>query len=97
MEMLAVRIICLVLLIIQLFLCFKAKKLVVKFIPVAILLIVAAVFVLLMLTASEWRALGYAIYAIFSGIFLIPCAIGWIIWLISCFLKSKKSRERDAE
>lgn len=92
MEMLAVRIICLVLLIIQLVLCFKAKKLVVKFIPAVILVIAGVVFILLMFSSSDWTALGYAICAIISGIFLISCAVGWAIWLVSCLIKKKRAR-----
>lgn len=91
MEMLSIMMICVVIFIIQLLLCFKVKKLVIKLIPVVLLLIAFIVFMILLLTASGWDALGYIVFVMLSVIFLIPCAIGWVIWAIWHYLKKKNA------
>lgn len=93
MEVFTITIICLLLLATQLLLCFKVKKLVVKLIPAVLLLIALAVFMILLLIASGWDSLGYVVFVILSGIFMIPCAAGWVIWAICYFVKKRKNRE----
>lgn len=67
----------------QVLLCFKVKKVVIKLLPIIILLIVAAFLLVMAQFSSGWDNLGYLILAIFVGIMLLACAIGWIVWLVT--------------
>ena len=73
----------------QLVLCFRAKKLFFKLLPAVLLAVAAVTFWVLMRTAKDWSALVYLIFAVFSGVLLIFSGIGWGIWGISGFVKRK--------
>jgi len=81
----------LIILPIQLILCFKAKRLLVKLLPVALLAVTTIIFSALMLTARDWTAFGYAILAVFYGVLLLFGAIAWGIWAIAKQVKRKKA------
>ena len=74
----------------QLILCFRAKKLLFKLIPPVLLAVAAFAFWVMMLTAKDWSALVYLIFAVFSVVLLIFSGIGWGIWGISRFVKRKR-------
>lgn len=84
--------ICIAILALQLLLCFRVKKTVLKLVPAALLLIAEAVFVILMHTTSGWDAPVYAIFAIVFGIFLFACGTGWAVWFLVRFIQKKKDR-----
>ncbi len=80
----------LVLIPLQLFMCFKMKKLWVKLLPMLIFLTLIIAFVCMIPMAKGWDGIGYWILAMLSGIMLAACAVGWIIWFVIKFFKNKK-------
>ena len=72
---------------IQLALCFKAKKLLIKLLPTILSAAAAIVFCILAFTARDWSALVYIVFAFFAGVMLISSGIAWGIGAI---LKMKK-------
>ena len=76
---------------VQLLLCFKAKKRTVKLLPTAISAAAVLLFLGLMITATDWNAVGYVIFAVFSGVLLLFSGIGWGIWAIAKLVKQKKA------
>ena len=47
------------------------------------------IFVVMAVAVDGWDGLGYLFLAIFTGLMLIACGMGWGIWMISRFLKKK--------
>ena len=79
----------LVVLPIQLLLCFKVKPVFLRLLP-TILLTATTVFLFAMMTTSrDWDAIGYAVLGVFSGVLLIFSGIGWGIWAIVRCIKKK--------
>ena len=74
----------------QLLLCFKAKKVLVRLIPSFIFIFSSALFIILSRTAMDWSALFYIICAVYSGILLLMCVVGWIIFGIIKAVKGIK-------
>ena len=75
---------------IQLALCFKVKSKVVRLLPVIILSILTLCAAIASATRIDWSALFYLIFAVYFGIMLFACAIGWGIWAITVFVKKRK-------
>ena len=76
-----VLLVSLLLMSVQLLLCFKAKRLWVRLIPFGLFAGTAAV----LLVASfigDYYAPIFFIYAIYSGFGVLPCVCGWTIWWI---------------
>ena len=90
METLVIIIMCLILFVVQLLLCFKVKNPVLKLLPVVLVLMALAVFIILSLTASGWDSLGYVAFVLLFGISLIPCIAAWTIWAVSFLIKKRK-------
>ena len=67
---------------IQLFLCFKVKNILLKLLPIITLLILIVSFFCMSQFAQGWDGLGYIILAMLAGILLIACLFAWIIWFI---------------
>ncbi len=80
----------LVVLPIQLLLCFKVKKLLLRLLPTMLLAVTTVVFFAMMATAKDWDAIGYAILGVFSGVLLIFSGIGWGVWAVALFIRKKK-------
>ena len=80
---------------IQLVLCFKAKKRLIKLLPTAVFAVATIVFYILMITAKDWSALVYVILAVFFGVLLLFCGIAWGIWAVLRLVK-KKNRSKTA-
>lgn len=83
----------LVVLPIQLLLCFRLKKLAVKLIPTVLLIVAFVVFVFLKLNSMDWDALAYGIAAVYIGVWLVIDLLAWIIWTIIYFVKMKKNKQ----
>ncbi len=81
---------CAVLLPVQLLLCFKIKSLVVRLLPVMLLSIPMLCFFVLSAAAAGWDSLGYLFLAIFAAFMLFICGVGWAIWAIARFARSKR-------
>lgn len=79
-----------VLLLIQLLLCFKVKNKVIRLLPVILLSIFTIFFVAMASTATDWENLGYIFPAIFIGFMWLVCGIAWGIWVIIKLIKKKK-------
>ena len=67
---------------VQLVLCFKVRKLCVRLIPVCLSAIAAAVCLALTFLSEGWDALGYLLLTMFSAGLLLVCGIGWLVWAI---------------
>ena len=75
----------------QLLLCFKGKNGAVRLLPVTVLGLFTLLFLYLSVTARGWDGLGYMVLAIFGGIMLLACGVGWGIWAII----RRKERKKD--
>ena len=78
-----------VLLPIQLLLCFKVKSKAIRLLPVILLSIPTIIFVMMSVAITGWDGLGYIFLAIFTGFMLLMCGVGWGIWAINKLVKKK--------
>ena len=76
-----VLIVSLLLLSVQLLLCFKAKRLWVRLIPFGLFAGVAAILILGAFIGVYDTPILF-IYALYTGFWALPCACGWAIWWI---------------
>ena len=67
-------------LILQLLLCFKAKKIIIKLLPIALLIVSTFVFYICSVSINGWDGLGYLFFALLSFGLIFVCGIGWAIW-----------------
>lgn len=72
----------LVLLPIQILICFKVRSKTIRLLPVIALSVLTVCFLLMAVVSSGWGTLGYFFFAIFTGFMLLVCGIGWAIWAI---------------
>ena len=79
-----------VLLLIQLLICFKAKNKIIRLLPVILLSIVTIFFVAMASTATDWENLGYIFPAIFIGVMWIACGMALGICAVIKLVKKKK-------
>ena len=82
MDAFVANIVVVITIILQLFLCFKAKKILLKLLPIILLMLVAIVYFSLSFLSNGWDSLGYLIIAIFAGLLLLACGSAWIIYLL---------------
>lgn len=78
---------------VQLLLCFKAKSRTVRLFPVTLLGALAVIFLLLALAATGWEGAGYLFFAIYAALMMLMCGAGWGIWAIVYSIKKRKSRK----
>ena len=78
-----------VLLPLQLLLCFKVEKLLFRLLPIIILSILTIAFVAMNFLMPGWDNLVYLFLAVFSGFMIFMCGVGWGIWAISVKAKRK--------
>ena len=69
-------------LILQLLLCFKAKKLLLKLIPVALFIVSAIIFSVCSAAVNGWDGIGYLFFALLSFGLIFVCGIGWGVWAV---------------
>ena len=69
-----------VLLLIQLLLCFKVKNKVIRLLPAILLFIFTIFFIAMASTATDWENLGYIFPTIFIGFMWLVCGMAWGIW-----------------
>ena len=79
-----------VLLPIQLWLCFKVKKRLVRLLPVVFFFVLGIAFVCLASISTGWDSLGYIIFAIYAAYMLFVCGVGWLIWWLVNYCKNRK-------
>lgn len=70
-------------LILQLLLCFKVKKLFIKLLPIALLIVSTIVFSICSASINGWDGLGYLFFTLLSVGLIFMCGIGWGIWAIT--------------
>ena len=78
-----VLVISVLVLILQLLLCYKAKKLFLKLIPIIFLVISTIVFSVLSAFIGGWDGIGLLFFALFSFELLFVSGFGWAIWVIA--------------
>lgn len=81
----------LVVLPIQLLLCFKVKPVFLRLLPSILLTATTILLFTMMATSRDWDAIGYAVLGVFSGVLLIFSGIGWGIWAIVRCIRKKKN------
>ena len=74
---------------IQLLLCFKVKKILLRLLPSFVLTATTVFLFAMMYSAKDWNAIGYAILGVFSGFLLVFSGLAWGIWAISKLIKKK--------
>ena len=74
----------------QLLLCYRAKTLLIRLIPAALILLFALVSLILLLAAPGWDGLGYIFFLIYAGGMLFFCGLAWLLRAILTHLKAKK-------
>lgn len=82
----------LVVLPIQLLLCFKVKPIFLRLLPSMLLTGTTILLFAMMAASREWDAIGYAVLGVFSGVLLIFSGIGWGIWGLVALIR-KKNKE----
>ena len=71
----------------QLVLCFKAKKLIVKLLPSILLVAAVIVFYAMIFIIRDRAAIGFGILAVFTEVLLFFDVIAWVIWGIIKLIK----------
>ena len=89
-ELIAVTSIILMILAIQLLLCFKVKNLFLRLLPSFALTVCTIIFFAMMWLATDWDAIGYAILFVFSGVLLISSGVAWGAWAIVKLIRKQK-------
>lgn len=79
-----------VLLPIQLLLCFKVKSKAIRLLPIILLSIPTLILIVMSTTTQGWDGLGYIFLAVFTGFMMLICCVGWGIWAISKLIKKEK-------
>lgn len=79
-----------VLLPVQLLLCFKIKSRIIRLLPVILLSIPTICFAVMSVATMGWDGLGYIFLAAFTGFMLLMCGVGWGIWKICKLIKKEK-------
>lgn len=69
-------------LILQFLLCFKVKKIFMKLLPIALLIVSTIVFSICSASINGWDGLGYLFFALLSFGLILLCGIVWGIWAI---------------
>ena len=70
-------------LVLQLLLCFKAKKIFIKLLPIAFLIVSTIVFSICSATINGWDGLGYLFFALLSFVLIVVCGVAWGVWAIA--------------
>ena len=73
--------------IVQLLFCLKAERAFFKLLPVLLCLLVGIVFLICTFAVEGWNAVGFLILALYSGIALLVCGAGWIVFGVTRIFK----------
>ncbi len=80
---------------VQLLLCFKVKNKVIRLLPALLLAIPAVCFLGMSFAATGWDGLGYLFLSIFVGFLLAMCGVGWGIWGIVKLREKTRPQNRS--
>ena len=75
----------------QLLLCFKVKNLLTRLMPSMLLTATTILLFAMVPTTQDWDAIGYAMLGVLSGVLLFFSGLGWAIWAIVCFVQKRKA------
>jgi len=70
-------------LLLQLGLCFKIKRTIIKLLPIALLIVSTIVFYICAVSINGWDGFGYLFFAFLSFGLIFVCGIGWGVWAIA--------------
>lgn len=82
----------LIILTIQLLLCFKVNSRFIRLLPIVLFSISTIVLFHKAVSISGWGGLIYLLYALYTGIMTFICGIGWILWAIIRFVIKKREK-----
>lgn len=71
-----------ILLPIQLLLCFKVKSPTIRLLPIILFSLLAAAFIIMHLSTTGLGSVAYILLALFAGFMVLMCGIGWGIWAV---------------
>lgn len=74
---------------VQLLLCFKAKRRWVKLLPTILFAVLTPALYAVALMVHDWSAFVYLILAVFSGVLLLFSGLAWGIWGIVKLVRKK--------
>lgn len=77
-----------VILIIQLWLCFSNKPLIIKLVPSAINLAVFLITLTILLKGEDWSLIIWLVIAIYACFLFACCGIGWAVYGIARLIKA---------
>lgn len=77
----------------QLLLCFKAKSRIIRFIPIIALFILAVIEIIKYATATAWDGLFFVVVVMYEAFMLFMCGIGWGIWAFVNAVKKADSKK----
>ncbi len=78
----------------QLLLCFKVKRLFTRLIPSVLFAAGIVIFTVLAYSVMDWSALFYIICAVYSGLLLFMCAVGWAVYGIWRSIKKQHRKHK---
>lgn len=79
----------LVILPVQIFLCFRVKNLFIRLLPVILLSGLILIYVTMGMAYSGWDTVGYTLLAILTGFMLLVCGLIWGVWAVMRFYRKK--------
>lgn len=77
---------------IQLLLCFKVKNLAIRLLPILISFALTIMCGFMALITPGWDGLGWVFLLIYTAIWTLTCGIGWAIWAAVRYIKFKKDK-----
>ena len=86
-----ILIICVVIILpVQLLLCFTVRNRAIRLLPVIILSVLIGLFAIMAIFVHDLRAVGYVLLAVYAGFMLLSCGIGWGIWAITKKIEKRR-------
>lgn len=86
-----ILIVCVVIILpVQLLLCFAVRNRAIRLLPVIILSVLIGILVIMAISVHDLRVVGYVLLAVYAGFMLFSCVIGWGIWAITKKIKKRR-------
>lgn len=76
---------------VQLWLCFRVRRLITRLAPALIALLVGAASLVLLWITPGWEGLIYAFGLIYAGFLLAASGLGWLLWGLARLRKRSRS------
>ena len=78
---------------VQLFLCFKVKSRIIRFIPIIALFILAVIAIIKYSNVTAWDGLFFVVVVMYEAFMLLMCGIGWGVWALVKVLKKTGNKK----